>query len=140
MAKKHHVKPTLMQLFTTLMALALSLISHTVYAATAYDQQYLVWKNKHATALPHSSMQAVASPTRAAKSPPDLSSNTTAKISINQASAAELQQLKGVGEKKAQAIIRYREQNGRFNQISELQNVKGIGAKFIEKNRDQLTL
>ena len=64
----------------------------------------------------------------------------SAKVRLNTASMVELQMIKGVGEKKAAAIIEYRQKHGSFKSIDELQNVKGIGPKFIEKNRNQLAL
>ncbi|MEK5761141.1 helix-hairpin-helix domain-containing protein, partial [Acinetobacter variabilis] len=48
--------------------------------------------------------------------------------------------LSGVGEKKAQAIVEYRNKNGKFNSIEDLQKVKGIGPKLFEKNKSRLTL
>lgn len=64
-----------------------------------------------------------------------------ASVNINQADAAMLStELNGIGEKKAQAIIDYRTQNGPFNSVEDLQNVKGISDKTIEKNRDKMTL
>jgi len=62
------------------------------------------------------------------------------KINLNSADVGQLQQLSGVGAKKAQAIIDYRNQNGKFNSIDDLQKVKGIGPKLLEKNRGQLGL
>lgn len=53
------------------------------------------------------------------------------KVNINTATQSELENLPGVGEAIASRIIEYREQNGKFNKIEDLQNVKGIGdAKF----------
>ncbi|MEX0445429.1 ComEA family DNA-binding protein [Xenorhabdus sp. SGI246] len=61
-------------------------------------------------------------------------------ININTANAEELaKELNGVGAKKAQAIIEYREKYGPFTAIEQLQEVQGIGPAFIEKNRDKLT-
>lgn len=62
-------------------------------------------------------------------------------VNINQADAAVLSaELNGIGEKKAQAIIDYRTQHGPFNTLEDLQKVKGISDKTIEKNRDKMTL
>ncbi len=56
---------------------------------------------------------------------------TDGKISLNSATAEQLESLDGVGAKTAQAIIAYREANGGFSDIAQLQEVKGIGpAKF----------
>ena len=63
------------------------------------------------------------------------------KVSINSASAEELADiLNGVGLKKAQAIVTYREQNGPFTQVDQLQEVPGIGASLIERNQARLRL
>ena len=52
-------------------------------------------------------------------------------MNINTATQSELENLPGVGEAIANRIIEYRQQNGKFNKIEDLQNVKGIGdAKF----------
>jgi len=62
-------------------------------------------------------------------------------VNINQADASTLaSELKGIGDKKAQAIVDYRTQNGSFASIDDLQNVKGISAKTIENNRSNLSI
>ena len=61
-------------------------------------------------------------------------------ININTATAEQLTTIKGIGEKRAQAIIAFREQNGPFKSVEDLSSVKGISKKFIEKNRNQLTI
>jgi len=61
-------------------------------------------------------------------------------INLNKADVQTLAQLNGVGEKKAQAIIAYRESNGGFKTVDELVNVKGIGEKILEKNRALLSV
>ena len=56
-------------------------------------------------------------------------------VNINTADAPTLStNIKGVGMKKAQAIIDYRKKNGKFNKIEDLMKVKGIGPKLLEKN------
>ena len=54
-------------------------------------------------------------------------------IDINTAPAAELRCLPGIGEKKAQAIIEYRTQNGPFSSAEELCAVEGISMRTVEK-------
>ena len=64
-----------------------------------------------------------------------------AAVNINTADAVAIQsELKGVGLQKAEAIIAYRNANGVFKSADELANVKGIGLKTIEKNRDNIVL
>ncbi len=58
-------------------------------------------------------------------------------VDINNASKSELMSLKGVGSKKADAIIAYRKGNC-FKDVESLENVKGIGPKFIAKNKKNL--
>lgn len=62
-------------------------------------------------------------------------------VNINTATAEELATLlKGVGLKKAQQIVEYRETNGPFKAIDELALVKGIGKSTIEKNQTRIKL
>ena len=56
-------------------------------------------------------------------------------LNINTASTEELQTLPNIGEATAQRILDYRTQHGNFTSIDALQNVKGIGAKTLEKLR-----
>ncbi len=62
------------------------------------------------------------------------------KININTASAEQLTSLKGIGPKKAQAIIEFRKKNGKFKKLEDLMLVKGIGKKTFEKIKPYLTL
>lgn len=62
-------------------------------------------------------------------------------VNINTASAEEIAAaLNGVGMSKAEKIVEYREQNGPFAHIDELVNVKGIGLRTVDKNRDAILL
>lgn len=65
-------------------------------------------------------------------------SKTKERININRAGNEELQKLSGIGPSKAESIIKYREEIGRFTKAEELLNVSGIGAKTLEKIKDKL--
>lgn len=58
------------------------------------------------------------------------------KININTADSYDLQRLPGVGEKRAQDIILYREEHGPFQTVEELTNVSGIGPGILEGLRE----
>lgn len=62
-------------------------------------------------------------------------------VNINTATAAEIQdKLVGIGAKKAQAIVDYREKNGKFVSIEQLTEVSGIGKATLDKNRDRIVI
>lgn len=64
-----------------------------------------------------------------------------APVNVNQADAQKMaSSLNGIGMVKAQAIVDYREQHGRFESIEDLAKVKGIGPKTLEKNADDIRL
>ena len=62
-------------------------------------------------------------------------------IDINTASAEMLAEtIDGVGVRKAEAIIRYREEHGPFSSVDELVEVSGIGPKILERSREKLVV
>ena len=62
-------------------------------------------------------------------------------VDINTADAETLMKiLKGVGPDKASAIVAYRQQHGQFKTADELTQVKGIGKKLVEMNREAITV
>jgi len=62
-------------------------------------------------------------------------------VDINRADAATMiENWKGIGEKKARAIVAYRKKNGPFASINDLSNVKGIGEGLIKKNRKYMSV
>ncbi|CNB41890.1 ComEA family DNA-binding protein [Yersinia enterocolitica] len=67
--------------------------------------------------------------------------NLQSQININSADAEELaQSLSGIGRKKAEAIVNYREQFGFFTDAEQLLEVPGIGPSFLERNRSKLRM
>ena len=60
------------------------------------------------------------------------------KVNINTATVEELKTLKGIGEKKAEAIIEYRKKNGSFKNKEELMKVRGIGKKLYESFEERV--
>lgn len=66
------------------------------------------------------------------------SASDTAKIDLNQADSTQLQTLNGIGPKKAEQIIAYRDEQGKFKQIEDLQKVGGIGPKTFEQLQSQI--
>ena len=83
------------------------------------------------TALPSTTVQ------RRSKSAED----DGTRVSINSASAEELARvMNGVGLKKAQAIVSYREEYGHFKTLDDLKQVPGMGSALVERNLAHLTL
>ena len=116
-------------------------------SAQPFDQSYEKWKaqqqarDQQLAKQPNNNYY-LSRPTQQ-KSSQQVSSSTNIqgdKISLNQANLQQLQTLNGVGEKKAQAIVEYRQKNGGFKTVDELVNVKGIGPKLLEKNKARLAL
>jgi len=84
-------------------------------------------------------------PATSAETRPDNSTNdqaapTVFPININTAPKETLMQLPGIGEVKAQAIIDYRNQNGPFTSLEQIQEVSGIGPATFEKLKDLITI
>jgi len=64
-----------------------------------------------------------------------------APVNINTADAKTISEaLSGIGQKKAEAIVKYREEKGLFKTAEDLTNVAGIGAKTVEKNKNDILL
>lgn len=60
------------------------------------------------------------------------------KVNINSANQSELETLQGIGPALAQRIIEYRKENGKFNSIEDIQNVKGIGDSKYSNIKDSI--
>lgn len=61
-------------------------------------------------------------------------------ININTADAQSLTKLKGIGAKKAEAIVAWRKANGAFKSVDQFAEVKGIGEKTLEANRKSIRI
>ena len=61
-------------------------------------------------------------------------------ININTAGKESLMSIKGIGEKRADAIISWREKHGPFKSVDDLEGINGIGKSIIEDNRKSLTV
>lgn len=88
---------------------------------------------------------ATASPTPATTtagggSPASAGAGSGDKVNLNTADVAAFQKLSGVGQKKAEKIIAYRQQHGNFKSVDDLKNVSGFGEKTVAKYKDQLTV
>ncbi|VAX45909.1 ComEA family DNA-binding protein [Acinetobacter calcoaceticus] len=114
-----------------------SLISSTFIQAQSFDQNFKEWKAKQQMYDQKLSMQQ-SSHSNVSKS--TIMTDSSGQVHLNQANIDELQKLKGIGEKKAQAIVEYRQKNGGFKNIDEFKNVKGIGPAIFEKNKPRLSL
>ena len=69
-----------------------------------------------------------------------LATTAFAKVNINTATVDELTTLNGIGKAKAEAIVAHRTANGDFKSVDDLNNVKGIGDKIMEKIKPEITV
>jgi competence protein ComEA len=60
------------------------------------------------------------------------------KVNLNTATAEELDKLPGIGSTRANAIVQYRKEQGRFLQVDDLKNVPGFGVKLVDQVRDKV--
>lgn len=100
----------------------------------------VIWGGSLAQAAPKAaeSVPVVQSKPSAAKT---AEADKSGKVSINNASAEELAKvMNGVGLKKAQAIVSYREEYGPFNSLDDLRQVPGLGGSLVERNLAVLML
>ncbi|EKS8375289.1 competence protein ComE [Bacillus thuringiensis] len=68
------------------------------------------------------------------------SSKEDGKIRINTAAKEQLEKITGIGSRKAESILKYREEHGPFQKIEDLLEIDGIGAKSLEKIKDQIII
>ena len=75
-----------------------------------------------------------------AKNTTENAATLTDKVNINTSSEKALESVPGIGPKTAQNIYAYKKENGNFNTIDDLLNVKGIGKKSLKKMKPYLTI
>ncbi|HEC4322132.1 TPA: helix-hairpin-helix domain-containing protein [Escherichia coli] len=91
--------------------------------------------------MSHSALAAAPAAQSKAAVPAKASDEEGTRVSINNASAEELARaMNGVGLKKAQAIVSYREEYGPFKTVEDLKQVPGMGNSLVERNMAVLTL
>ena len=118
--------------YFVLIILCLGVISPSVYAQS-FDQNFQEWKAKqqmydqklNITKSSHSNGSKISQTKNF--------NDSTGQIHLNQANVNEFQQLKGIGEKKAQAIVEYRQKNGSFKNIDEIKTLKELDQLFLKK-------
>ncbi|MCW9131517.1 helix-hairpin-helix domain-containing protein [Bacillus paramycoides] len=67
-------------------------------------------------------------------------SKSEGKVQINTASKEQLEKITGIGSRKAESILKYREEHGPFRKIEDLLEIDGIGTKSLEKIKDQIII
>lgn len=76
--------------------------------------------------------------TTASKAPPP-KEQALQKINLNQADVSTLTgSFKGIGKKRAEAIVKYRESQGKFKSVEDLAQVRGIGKQFVNSHLAEL--
>lgn len=121
-------------LFITL-AIATAGMSFSALAATPAAKTHTVATTAEATAPDAAASQSKATVSNKA------ADDEGTRVSINSASAEDLARvMNGVGLKKAQAIVGYRDEYGPFKTVDDLKQVPGIGNALVERNLTHLTL
>lgn len=88
--------------------------------------------------MAHAVDKAVVTPT--ATEAPVANQNSAGKLNINTASAEQFMALKGIGKKKAEAIISWRTEHGGFTSVAQLAEVNGISERFVTEHQAELSL
>ncbi len=76
----------------------------------------------------------------AANTAKPVTATAAAMVNINTATSDQLATIKGLGPKKAQAIVDYRKDNGAFKSVEDLKKVPGISEKLFASIQPQVTV
>lgn len=114
------------------------------FAVAAQNESYADWKAKqqqYDARLKQQQNQSSQNHSNHYLAKPELAAVSSAdRIRLNSATVEQLQQLHGIGQKKAEAIIEYRNTHGKFKRVEDIQLVKGIGPALFAKNQARLAL
>lgn len=145
MNMKHVVNLSKKIILSTTLIFSTGLLSNAQVQQNVVENPMLssapVRYGSYSNSVPRVQTQPVATPTTQTKT-----ARTTKKeasvgsVNINSASETELVALPGIGPSKAKAIAEYRQKQGGFKSIDDLQQVKGIGPATLEKLRAHVTL
>ncbi|MCX6368038.1 MAG: helix-hairpin-helix domain-containing protein [Armatimonadetes bacterium] len=129
-------------MFTKFFATTIALLSLTL-TTTMTTTGFAQTKTTEKAAPKATPMATKKSDTKKSEKAPKAPKATKAEVgvvSLNKATAKELESLPGVGPAIAERIVAYRTEQGKFSEISELMEVKGIGEKKLAQLRPHLTL
>lgn len=111
------------------------------FVCAGMSQSALAASSEAKTAAAETKAEAPVAGKNKSATPAKTSDQEGTRISINTASAEELARaMNGVGLKKAQAIVSYREEYGPFKTVEDLKQVPGMGNALVERNLSVLTL
>jgi competence protein ComEA len=108
-------------------------------AASIAGMAWSMWRSSPSRA-PGVALNPVAAPAAEPRISPLPDRPVAKRVNINTATAAELELLPGVGPTVALRIIEQRQTNGPFKRVEDLDQVRGIGARTLEKLRDLVTV
>ena len=129
-----------------LISIILTILSvlYSSFAAAAQNGSYADWKAKqqqYDARLKQQQNRPSQNHSNHYLAKPELTAVSSAdRIRLNSATVEQLQQLHGIGQKKAEAIIEYRNTHGKFKRVEDIQLVKGIGPALFAKNQARLAL
>ncbi len=129
-----------------LISIILTILSvlYSSFAAAAQNESYADWKAKqqqYDAWLKQQQNRPSQNHSNHYLAKPELTAVSSAdRIRLNSATVEQLQQLHGIGQKKAEAIIEYRNMHGKFKRVEDIQLVKGIGPALFAKNQARLAL
>ena len=122
------------------MKLMKHLFSSLFIAGAMLSTQAIAEENTAEQAQPQPQTQTQVQQQTAVQAPSQtVQQSVSDKLNINTASVSDIQKaLIGIGAKKAEAIVQYREKHGSFTAAEQLLEVQGIGKATLEKNRDRI--